>query len=263
MTTGDLGRKDLSPLEIRDRLALFISIGGLVAVSWLYLIAMSNDMGSKMQGMALGLKSWSLLDFTNQFLMWAVMMVAMMVPTAFRSILILSQIAAMQKRRGGHPYVSGLWFTAGYALAWTGFSIIATSLQWGLDQAALLSAHLVLVSPALGAGVVIVAGFWQLTPMKDTCLRHCQSPVLYLAARFKPGYWGAISLGLNHGLYCLGCCWVLMGLLFVGGVMNLAWILIITLFVLVEKLLPATGQFAKISGIGMILTGLGYLYFWT
>ena len=269
MTTDVPGRNELSPLEVRDRLALFVSVGGLVAVSWLYLIAMGNDMGNemgndmgaKMHGMALGVKQWVLSDFINQFLVWAVMMVAMMVPTASRSILILAQIAAVQKRRG-RPYVSGLWFTAGYAIAWTGFSVIATCLQWGLDQAALLSVHLVLISPALGAGVIIVAGFWQLTPMKDACLRHCQSPSHFLAKYFRPGYWGAIALGLLHGLYCLGCCWILMGLLFVGGVMNLAWILIITLFVLIEKLLPAEARLSKLSGIGMILAGWGYMYFW-
>lgn len=249
-------------LARRDLILLLGALGGLVALCWWYLIDMARGMAgmADMDGMigAMGVRPWTNADFLMMFGMWAVMMVAMMVPTAVRSVLIFAQIGARAAARD-RPFVSGYWFTAGYVVIWTVFSAAATLLQWALDQAALLSPTMVSSSSYLGALLLLSAGAWQLSPVKDACLRHCRSPAMYLATHFRPGFSGAVHLGIRHGMYCLGCCWLLMGLLFVGGVMNLVWITAITAFVLVEKLLPATLGVSWLAGWGMIVAGAGYL----
>jgi predicted metal-binding membrane protein len=243
-------------LAQRDLLLLWGALGGLVALCWWYLIDTSHGMAGMSGGM--GIRPWSGVDFLLMFAMWAVMMIGMMVPTAIRSVLIFVQIGTRAAARG-RAWVSGYWFTAGYVLIWTFFGAAATLLQWAFDQAALLSQMLVSTSSSLGAFLLISAGVWQFSPVKDACLRHCRSPAMYLATHFRPGISGAVNLGIRHGMYCLGCCWLLMGLLFVGGVMNLLWIAAITAFVLVEKLLPATLRASSLSGWVMILVGVGYL----
>jgi predicted metal-binding membrane protein len=243
-----------------DRLLIWVALGGLVLLCWLYLVRMSLSMGS-MDGMmneAMGLRPWQVKDFILMFAMWAIMMIGMMVPTAMRSVMVFSRIGAKASAQG-QSFTPTLWFVTGYGLIWVFFSFGATLLQWGLEQAALLSPMMVSTSIYLGSSILILSGLWQLSPMKDTCLRHCQSPALYIANNFRPGISGALKLGIKHGLYCLGCCWVLMGLLFVGGVMNLLWIAAITGFVLAEKLLPANLQISRLSGCGLILSGLAVL----
>jgi predicted metal-binding membrane protein len=150
-------------------------------------------------------------------------------------------------------------FVAGYGLAWAGFSVLATLAQWALERAALLSPMWVATSAALGAGLMIVAGAYQLSSWKNGCLRHCQSPGQFLAAHWGPGVRGALALGWRHGLYCIGCCAPLMGLLFVGGVMNLLWIAAIAVFVLLEKLLPSRWGVRPLCGIALIVLGALWL----
>jgi len=243
-------------LAQRDLTLLLGALSGLVALCWWYLIDLSHDMGGTSG--AMGIRPWSNVDFLQMFAMWAVMMVGMMVPTAVRSVLIFVQVGARAATRG-RTLVSGCWFISGYVLIWTFFGATATVLQWVLDQAALLSPMMVSTSSFLGAFLLISAGVWQFSPIKDACLRHCQSPAMYFATHFRPGIFGAVNLGIRHGMYCLGCCWVLMGLLFVGGVMNLLWIAAITAFVLVEKLVPATLRTSRLSGWGMVVTGICFL----
>jgi predicted metal-binding membrane protein len=146
-------------------------------------------------------------------------------------------------------------FAAGYILAWCGFSVGATLLQWGLAEAALLSPMMVSASPWLGGAILIVAGVYQWTPLKYACLRQCRSPLAFLMEHWQPGMPGALRLGLRHGLYCVGCCWALMLLLFVGGVMSLLWIGAITAFVLMEKLAPYRAQGGRLSGLALVLAG--------
>jgi len=257
-----VGSGQLRPgsLARRDFFALVSALVMLVAVSWWYLANLPRAMANLSS--AMGVKPWTASDFLMMFVMWSVMMIAMMVPTAMRSVLIFARISAQQERRG-RPFVSGYWFASGYILIWTAFSAGATVLQWGLDQATLLSPRMALYSPLIGAAIFMMAGAWQLSPLKDTCLSHCRSPVVFLAQNFRPGMFGAVRLGLRHGLYCLGCCWILMGLLFTGGVMNIFWIIAITIFVLVEKLLPPTLKTSRISGMVMLLAGGGYLAWFT
>jgi len=153
-------------------------------------------------------------------------------------------------------------FVFGYLVIWFLFSALATLAQWGLERAALLSPMMVTTSPLLGAGLLIAAGVYQLTPAKSACLTHCRSPAHFISGHWRTGTAGAFRMGLDHGLYCLGCCWALMALLFVGGVMNLLWIAAIALFVLLEKVLPYPKWPRRIAGVGLIGTGLALLMSW-
>ena len=242
-----------SSLRRRDQNLLLASFLALVLLAWAYLFYLNDNM----IGMHAGLRPWTIIDCATMFLMWTVMMVGMMVPSAMRAVLIFARIAARgqhEKRLIAPAYIFGL----GYLLIWTLFSAAATVLQWGLERAALLSPMMVSSSNEMGAALLIAAGMYQLTPLKDVCLKHCQSPVMFLADNYKRGLVNAVLLGLKHGSYCLGCCWVLMGLLFLGGVMNLLWILAISLFVCAEKLLPSSVRSTQLSGGIMIVAGIIY-----
>ncbi len=247
-----------------DQLALWSSLTVVVGLSWWYLFLLAEDMAamSGMSGMAMGemagMRPWTPLDFLLMFVMWAVMMVGMMVPTAVRAISIYARVAGQASARGS-PVAATQVFVTGYVLVWAAFSLGATALQAALDALGLLSPAMRSSSPLLGAGLLILAGVYQLTPWKDTCLRHCQSPAAYLAGRFGPRAVDGLSLGLRHGLYCLGCCWVLMVLLFLGGVMNLLWIAAIATFVLLEKVLPPALRVSRVAAVMMIAAGLAYL----
>jgi predicted metal-binding membrane protein len=147
-------------------------------------------------------------------------------------------------------------FVAGYIAIWCVFSVAATSAQWGLEQAALLSPMMVSSSTELGATILIAAGIYQLTPFKNACLQHCRAPADFFYEHFRAGLYGAFRMGLLHGAYCLGCCWILMGLLFLGGVMNLMWIALIAIFLLLEKILPLGDLGGRIAGGIMIVIGV-------
>ena len=187
-------------------------------------------------------------------LMWWTMMVAMMVPTAAPMILLFATVNRRQRQKGA-PFVPTGVFAAGYALVWGAFSVVAMGLQWGLERLALLSPVLVSASVVFGGALLIGAGLYQLTPLKHACLRHCRSPLEFITGHWRKGTFGALTMGLEHGAFCLGCCWVLMGLLFYGGVMNLYWIIGLALYVLLEKLIPAGNWFASITGFGLIAWG--------
>ena len=254
----------IAPLRHIDTALIIVALGAIVALAWLYLYALADSMGA-MAGMDAGAMSgmaknpaWTPLDFLLMFFMWAVMMVGMMVPTALRAVMIYVRVAG-QAESQGNPLADTGWFVLGYVLVWTGFSLLATALQGGLHQFGLLSPTMSSASQLFGAGLLFAAGVYQLTPWKDVCLRHCQMPALYLAGKFTKGAAGAVNLGIRHGGYCLGCCWVLMGLLFLGGVMNLIWIAAITLYVLAEKLMPSQWQAARVAGWLMI--GSAVIYF--
>ena len=180
---------------------------------------------------------WTTTDVLLAFAMWAVMMVGMMTPSAAPVVLLF---AAM--RRGlGAPRMPGLVvaFVAGYLLVWALFSAVAATAQWALHQASLLSPMMTTSSAWLGAAILIAAGVYQLTPIKGACLTHCRSPLGFLMSHWREGTAGALRMGIVHGAYCLGCCWALMCVLFVVGVMNLMWVAAIAIFVLVEKIGPA------------------------
>jgi predicted metal-binding membrane protein len=248
----------LARLPRRDRIAVLSALAGVTALAWVYLGAMARGM-DQMDPAMMGVRPWTALDFALMFWMWAVMMVGMMLPTAAPMALVYAAVARKSARQG-EPLAPTAVFVAGYIAIWTLFSLGATLAQWALDQAALLSPMLVSTSPSLGAALLIGAGLYQLTPAKQACLRHCRAPAHFISEHWRPGSGGAFRMGSVHGAYCLGCCWILMGLLFFGGVMNLLWIAGITLFVLAEKVLPFGLWAGRIAGIAMLALGGAILW---
>jgi predicted metal-binding membrane protein len=186
--------------------------------------------------------------------MWWVMMAAMMVPSAAPTVLLFTTIKHRQKSPA-HAPLEAWAFLGGYLLMWAGFSALAVLAQWGLDRAGLLSMTTMSTSAAVGGAILLAAGIYQFTPIKSACLRYCQSPLLFLSQHWQPRAWGALRMGLRHGGYCVGCCWFLMLLLFVGGVMNLVAIVGIALYVASEKLLPVGRWFSRASGAALIGSG--------
>jgi predicted metal-binding membrane protein len=207
-------------------------------------------------GMAMPqLHAWEMADVGLLFLMWAVMMVAMMVPTAAPMIML---VATVDRRRLDRPRPmarTGM-FALGYLASWIGYSALAASAQWGLHAAALLSPAMASTSRLLGGGILIAAGIYQWTPLKRACLTSCRSPLAFIMTEWRDGRTGAWVMGLRHGLYCVGCCWVLMALLFVAGVMNLAWVVAISAFALVEKIVPGGDRVGRVAGFGLVAAGL-------
>jgi predicted metal-binding membrane protein len=187
-------------------------------------------------------------------LMWAAMMIAMMVPTAAPMTLVYAAVTRKAERED-HPVAPTFMFVAGYLVVWGLFSVGATAAQWALDQLALLSPTMVSASPGFGGALLIGAGVYELTPYKHACLAHCRAPAHFISQHWRGGFVGAFRMGLALGAYCLGCCWLLMGLLFVGGVMNLLWIAAIAVFVLLEKTIPFAEIGGRAVGAAMILAG--------
>ena len=232
------------------------------AAAWAWLIhssSMPGSMGgmnmSAMEAAAPALGSWSAGEAWLLFMMWAVMMVAMMLPSAAPMILLFSRIGASRAARGTR-YTPVVFFALGYLTVWWGFSGIAGLVQWGLQSAAILSADMRTASPAAGAAILILAGIYQWLPVKQTCLSHCRSPLGFLTSSWREGRRGALVMGITHGAFCVGCCWMLMALLFVAGVMNLAWVAALSVIVLLEKIFPAGAAIARAAGVLFIVAGI-------
>jgi predicted metal-binding membrane protein len=187
--------------------------------------------------------------------MWSIMMVAMMLPSAAPMILLFA-IVSRQRRAQGQPAVPVAVFTAGYLLAWAAYSAVAATAQWELHQLALLSPAMASASPLLAGGLLISAGVYQWLPPKGACLSHCRSPIGFFSTEWREGIGGALVMGLRHGTFCVGCCWLLMALLFVAGVMNLLWVAALAAFVLLEKLFPRGVLIGRVAGVGLIGWGL-------
>lgn len=248
-------------LPSRDRVLIASCILLISALAWAYLVHLSRKMSSSaapmdmMVNMGMMMDSgWGVPDIFLAFMMWAVMMVGMMSASATPLLLLFAQMHPQRPERGGRLAV--LMFGLGYIAIWLGFSLSATLVQWALHQAALLSSTMALANPRAGGAILIAAGAYQLTPAKGACLRHCQSPLGFLVSNWREGSRGALQMGLRHGTYCLGCCWALMAVLFAVGVMNLAWVGVLTAFVLLEKVGPKGARLARFGGIIMVAFGI-------
>lgn len=239
-------------------------VGGLVAIvllCWAWVLPMARDMYGDMDGAAAWMMRahWDAMYFALMFGMWVAMMVGMMLPSAAPAVLLYLGVVR-NADAPQRPVARAYAFAAGYLLAWTGFSLAATVLQWALANSGLLSPMMESTSRTASGLILIAAGVYQFTPLKQACLSRCRSPLTWLPRHWRSGVAGATRMGIEYGLYCLGCCWMLMLLLFVGGVMSLAWIAGITLFVLVEKLAPQGVGGGRLSGIGLALAGAFILY---
>jgi len=194
------------------------------------------------------------------FLMWWVMMIAMMTPSAAPVLLLFTALKRQGKQKALATSLS-LTFLSGYLLAWAGFSVVATLLQWLAENLKITNGPMMTIGskPAAGA-VLLAAGLYQFSSLKAACLRHCRSPAHFLSAHNRKGYAGAVRMGMHHGTYCLGCCWALMALLFVGGIMNLYWIVGLAVYVLVEKLIPYPRLFSRATGAVLIAAGAWLIF---
>ncbi len=216
-----------------------------------------SGMDMAMNGPMSGVMSWSAGRFLLTSSMWWVMMMAMMLPSAAPTILLYAR-AASNENGGIRPPTEA--FLAGYLIAWSTFSLFATILQMLLEKADLIAAMPMASRSRLFSAVILIsAGIYQLGPFKNLCLQYCRSPAQFLSRHYRPHWSGALRMGLRHGAYCVGCCWMLMMLLFAGGVMNLAWIALLTLMVAAEKLLPFGRVFARASGFACIAAGTAIL----
>ena len=254
----------------RDRLIVAAALVVVTALAWAYVVRLAADMdmgGMDMTGfrmisaglemaMAPASYPWSGADFALMFAMWSVMMVGMMTPSAAPMLLIYARVGR-RAASAGKPFAPTGWFAAGYLLACTGFALAATAAQWELERTALLTPTMASASTVFGSAVLIAAGLYQWTPLKDACLAQCQSPLVFIARHggFRGHAPGALALGLRHGTYCVGCCWALMTLLFVGGVMNVLWIAGLAILVLVEKVAPAGRIVARAAGVLLVAAG--------
>jgi predicted metal-binding membrane protein len=227
----------------------------LALVCWLWIVVMARDMYGPMTGASAWMMTpvWDAPHLLLLWAMWAVMMTGMMLPAASKMILLAGSAAGQRDGRTSLRQSSLL--AIGYLAVWALFSVAATALQWWLMRTHLVTPMMEISSPRVGAALLIAAGLYQLTPWKRACLVACQSPLAFLMRRWRSGSWGAVRMGAEHGVRCVGCCWALMLLLFAGGVMNLAVIAALTAFVAFEKLAPTGPVSTRISGA--LLIGLG------
>lgn len=244
----------------RHRALIWSCVALVTVLAWAYLIHLDHRMAAvttadsvmERMGMATG-EPWNASDVFFTFAMWAVMMVGMMAPAAAPVILIFTE---MRNARGdARAAARGALFGVAHVSVWIGFAAAAALLQWALHQAAALSPSMTITSSRLAGAMLIAAGAYQLSPVKGECLRRCQNPLGFLVTNWRDGASGALQLGIRHGVYCLGCCWALMLVLFITGVMNLVAVAALTAFILLEKLGPSGAQVAQAGGAAMILSG--------
>ncbi|HJV01774.1 MAG TPA: DUF2182 domain-containing protein [Burkholderiaceae bacterium] len=248
-----------------ERALPVVAVALVTALAWAYLLAGAGTM-EEMDGMLMPMSTgaWTFSHALVMLVMWVVMMVAMMLPSALPMLLLYATLARRNGAARGTgpapgPPLAVALFGLGYVVVWSGFSVAAVALQYLLERAALLSPMMESTSIVLAGATLVAAGVYQWTPVKSACLAHCQSPLDFVLANWRSGGMGAFRMGMRHGAYCVGCCWALMLLLFVGGVMNLAWIAGLAVYVLVEKLTPPGHWISRATGVIFIAWGLATL----
>ena len=247
------------PVGARDRVVVLGGLMAVTALAWAYLLYMGWGMEHMEAGADMAIMprmtDWKAIDLLLVFAMWVIMMAAMMLPSAAPMLLVFAALNRARRAQRG-PFAPTGIFALGYLAAWTVFSLLATLAQWGLLEARLVTPMMESASPLLGGALLIAAGVFQFTPLKRTCLAGCSSPLTFVMTEWREGTRGAFIMGLRHGAYCIGCCWLLMALLFVFGVMNLLWIAFLAIFVLVEKLLPGARWLSSAGAVLLIAWGL-------
>lgn len=245
----------------RDRIILGAGLLAVALLAWVYLFYEARRMSVSGVCECMRMKmagpdgsGWPAVTLLPLFLMWCVMMVAMMLPSALPTVLTFAAVAR-NRQRLGRPYVPTALFVCGYVVMWCAFSVIAAAGQWLLHREALLSPSMATTSAILGGLLLLGAGSFQFTPLKRSCLTRCRGPLEFILTGWREGRSGAFLMGLEHGAFCAGCCWALMALLFVAGVMNIFWVAALTALVCLEKILPARARVSLTTGI--VLAGWG------
>jgi len=264
---------NLETLLRRDRLVVLAALGALTILAWVYILRLAVTMGVAADGMNMtgfrlaasaagmvmrpALEAWSGTEFLFTLVMWIVMMIGMMTPSV-APIVLLYVLVGRHAVKTGTQFPSTVWFVGGYLLVWAAFSLVATTAQWALDRAALVTSSLISTNGLLGGIVLIVAGVYQWTSLKHKCLNECQSPLQFIQRNggFQRAPSGSLRLGILHGMYCVGCCWTLMALLFVVGVMNVLWVALIAILILAEKVIQTGNLIPRSAGVVFVLIGL-------
>lgn len=243
----------------KDRFIIVCGLLFLCLLAWMYVFYLYRqmdimDMSAAFFAMPMT-PQWSALDFILIFLMWIVMMIAMMTPSVAPLILIFAMVNRKRKQQQ-NPFVPAGFLITGYFFAWAIFSFAATVLQWTMQQVAIMNPYMTITNKITGGIILIAAGIFQFSPLKTKCLNHCQTPLEFIHRHWKEGIKGALFMGLKNGWYCLGCCWILMLLLFISGIMNVLWIAVITAFVLIEKTLHNSKWISILAGVFLIIYGI-------
>lgn len=221
---------------------------GASLAAWAVLAWLALDMGHPLAQLTMpGWPRWTLANLVAVFAMWAIMMAAMMLPSALPMTLTFAQLSRRQGEAG-----RARTFVAAYLLVWIAFSAVATALQWALQALDWVDPMIVSTSTPLSAALLLIAGAYQFSPLKKLCLARCRTPMAFLLGEWRPGARGALVMGMRHGLFCAGCCWALMVLLFVGGAMNLRWVAALAVAVAIEKLAPHGERVAQVLGVLLI-----------
>ncbi|WP_321936666.1 MULTISPECIES: DUF2182 domain-containing protein [unclassified Paraburkholderia] len=256
---GLLGTRATRWWPRRDQAVALSGLTAAAALAWAYLLYMSWGMEHMEVGATMAIMPrmthWHTIDLLLVLAMWAVMMAAMMLPSIVPTVLGFASMSS--RRRGQHrPYVQTSVFVLGYLAVWSGFSLFATLVQWGLLEARLVTPMMVSATPWLAGALLVIAGVFQLTPAKHACLARCVSPLGFLLTEWRDGTFGAWVMGFRHGAYCVGCCGLLMTLLFVFGVMNVLWIAVLSIYVMLEKMLPQVRWLPFAQGALLICWGI-------
>lgn len=237
----------------RERALILVLLLALAALSWGVLIWQSAMMGSQAMGLTMGLSAALFIA------LWVVMMIAMMFPSAAPMILTFATVSA-RKRQEHHPFVPTWVFVSAYLLIWAGFGVLAYLLALEAGRLAEGSMWVMEHAAWLGAGVLLLAGLYQLSPLKYACLSKCRTPLQFLLTSWRDGVWGAFRMGLEHGCYCLGCCWLLFVILFPLGMMNIAVLALLTVVIYAEKALPIGRRVSQFAGVALIGYGALVLF---
>jgi len=256
----------LTSLARGERMVIGAGLLALTLLSWLYLVLLADAMDAMRDAgghsafmwlMPMG--RWGVAAFGLGFAMWFVMMIAMMVPSAAPMLFAFHSPSRSRggRERAGRRFVA---FLLGYFVVWSALSLFATAAQWWLHEAAIVPDLMISSSPRLDAALLLGAGFHQFAPVKNVCLSRCRTPMGFLLTEWREGSGGALIMGFRHGVFCVGCCWGLMALLFVGGVMNLLSIAVLAAVVLIEKVFPFGAMIAKVAGVGLLAAGLWILW---
>ena len=268
----------IKPLKFEQSITL-LCLMLICFLAWIYLLfgagmemspwEMTNfslipyrNAGTQMNMPEMGMKSipWSQQHFLIVMLMWWVMMIAMMLPSASPMVLLYTRVMKHAKKNStSQTLIPTIYFIAGYLVIWLLFSLVVTLLQWQLQQQDLLSVYLISNNRWMSGGLLITAGIYQFSPLKSACLKFCHAPAQFILNYMQVGKLGALKMGLRHGWFCLGCCWGLMLLLFVGGVMNVFWIVALSMFVLIEKVYRKSNSLTHFLGISLVVWGLAIL----
>jgi predicted metal-binding membrane protein len=257
----------------RDRIVIVLALTLLTALAWSYLLWLPVDMGMgemDMGGMDMGFRMissgmglmvpahtpWLPIEFAFVFVMWTVMMVGMMTPLALPMFLMYARVGR-QTEEHGRPLAATAWFATGYFLVWTAFALLITSTQWVFERAAMLDFKMASTSTVVAGLLAVAAGSYQWTKLKDICLAECQTPFAFLIRHggFRRDAAGCLMLGLRLGAYCVGSCWLLMTLLFVGGAVDVPWIVLLALLILLEEVTSFGRQIAPAAGVILVAAG--------